>query len=251
MVRVRLGLGERRAVEGDATVTHDDRPVDERLHRAELVRDQDDGGAARLEDAQRVRQGLLVRHVDAGSRLVEDEEVGLAGQGAGDQHALLLAAAELGDADGRALARGRRRRWRRRSPRRSARVSGRKQPAPGDSAGGHDLPHRRRYAAARAGSLRDEADAVPVAEVGVRGAEERHRPRGQRQQAGHGPDQGGLAGPVGAQQREELARTHGQVDPAQDRPAADGDRRVLHLHGVHEHPFAFRSAARFSRMSER
>ena len=85
---------ERRPVVGDPAVAHHDRPVDERRQRAELVGDQHDGGAAVLEAAQRVGQRLLAGQVDPGGRLVEDEQVGLAGERAGDQHPLLLPAGQ-------------------------------------------------------------------------------------------------------------------------------------------------------------
>ena len=54
--------------------------------------------SALLELAQRVGQRVLVGQVDAGGRLVEEEQLGLAGEGAGDQHPLLLPAGEVGDA---------------------------------------------------------------------------------------------------------------------------------------------------------
>ena len=91
--------------------------------RAELVGDQHDGGAAVDEGLQRVGEGLLALHVDPGGGLVEDEQVGYAGQGAGDQHPLLLAAGEGGDAVAGLVGeadRGDRASRRRRGPRGSA-----------------------------------------------------------------------------------------------------------------------------------
>ena len=60
--------------------------------------DQHDGRAARLQGAEGVGQHLLVVQVDAGGRLVEEEQLGVAGERAGDEHPLLLAAGEGADA---------------------------------------------------------------------------------------------------------------------------------------------------------
>ena len=95
---VHLVVGERGAVVGDAAVAHHDRPVDQGGQRAELVGDQHDGRAAGLEHRERVRERLLVGQVDAGGRLVEEEQVRGPGQRPGDQGALLLSAGEVGDA---------------------------------------------------------------------------------------------------------------------------------------------------------
>ena len=59
--------------------------VDQRRHRAELVGDQHDRRTAVRQQAQGFGQGLLAGQVDAGGRLVEDEQLGLAGQCARDQ----------------------------------------------------------------------------------------------------------------------------------------------------------------------
>jgi hypothetical protein len=44
------------------------------------------------EPAKRRREGVLTGRIDSGRRLVENQEVGLGGQGPGDQRALLLTA---------------------------------------------------------------------------------------------------------------------------------------------------------------
>ena len=242
----------RRPVVGDPPVAHHDRAVDERRQRAELVGDQDDGRAGVLEAAERVGERLLARQVDACGRLVEHEQVGLAGQCAGDQHPLLLAAGERGDAvvatvgeaddvervvDGGPV--GARERA--------------QQPAAGQPAGGDHLPHRGGHAGGGARALRHEADPRPRVVLGERRAEQPQLARGQRQQAGDGADERGLAGAVRAHQGHELARHDGQVDAAQDRPAADGDRAAGQLDGSHGrvHPLASSRAVRFSRIRER
>ena len=132
-----------------------------------------------LEPAQRVGEGLLVGQVDAGGRLVEEEQLGLAGQRAGDQHPLLLAAGERGRRRRGPGRRGRPRRARRRSRRRSARDERAEQPAAGQPAGGDDLPDRGGYAGGGAGALRARSrPAASRSNVVERRAEQpRARPR--------------------------------------------------------------------------
>ncbi len=79
---------------------------------------------------------LLVGQVDAGGRLVEEEQVGLPGQRPGDQHPLLLAAGELGDPVARRGRRARRPPARRRSP------PGRRARAAAAAGGGSAGPRR-------------------------------------------------------------------------------------------------------------
>ena len=247
-------LVERRPVVGDPAVAHHHRAVDQRRHRAELVGDQHDGGAAGLEGGERVGEGALVAEVDAGGGLVEHQQVGLPGERASDEDTLLLPAAQLGHAEARPVG----------QPDDVDRVgdgppvlAGEREegPPPGDATRRDDLPDGRGYAAARGGALRHEADAPPVAEVGVRRAEEGDAATRHRQQAGDRAHEGRLAGAVGAHQCEELTGPDGEVDPAQDRAAADRDRPVVDLDrrcsGAHWHPLAFRSASRFWPMRER
>ena len=96
--------GPGRAVVGDAPGAEDDHAGDDRGGRSELVGDEQDGGARRRQRGQGVGQGLLVLGVDAGGGLVEDEELGVAGQGSGHEDPALLAAGQL--ADRRPLAAG-------------------------------------------------------------------------------------------------------------------------------------------------
>ena len=78
-----------------------------------------------LSRPQRVGERDLVGQVDAGGRLVEEEQLGLAGQRPRDQRALLLAARERRSSRRAPGRRARRPRARRRSAARSARESGR------------------------------------------------------------------------------------------------------------------------------
>src|SRR4029079_17322735 len=83
-----------RAVEDDAAADEDD-ALDESLHGAEFVRDVEDGDAESLVQlAEERAEGLLRVDVDTGGRLVEDEEVRLAGKRLRDERALLLATRE-------------------------------------------------------------------------------------------------------------------------------------------------------------
>ena len=159
-----------------------------------------------LSAAERVGERLLVGQVDAGGRLVEEEQVGLAGQGAGDQHPLLLAAGERGDAVAGPVGRGRRprarRRWRRGRPATAGAAggggsAGRRRPPPTPRRGRR---RRRRRAAARsrpAASRGTSSSGVPNSSTD---------PAASGRSPVSAADQGGLAGAVGAHQRDELAR---------------------------------------------
>ena len=160
---------------------------------------------AAAELAQRGRERLLAGRVDPGGRLVEHQQVGLAGQGAGDQGALLLAAGQGGDrvvdpvqqADiGERVAYGRA----------VGRARGPEDSAPGQPARGHHLADGGRHAAAGAQPLRHVADPGPVLEAAQVGAEQLDVAAARRHQAEHGADQGRLAGAVGAEDRDHLAR---------------------------------------------
>ena len=63
----------------------------------EVVRRQQDRQAARVEVVEQVEDLVAQADVDAGRRLVHQQQLGLAEQRAGDEHALLLAAGELPD----------------------------------------------------------------------------------------------------------------------------------------------------------
>ena len=178
-VRLEADPGHGVVVEGqpvvhDPAVPHHDRAVDQRRHRAELVGHQDDRGTALLEVAQRVGQGTLVGQVDPGVGLVEEEQLGPAGQRPGDEDALLLAAGEVRDAVAGAVG----------EPDHGQGVvdrravlpaQGTQEATPGQSAGGDHLPHRGGHPRGGRGALGHEADPVPVVEVGKRDAEELQR----------------------------------------------------------------------------
>ena len=176
---------------------------------------------------QGVGERLLALQVDPGGRLVEHEQVGLAGERAGDQHPLLLAAGQRGDAvpglvgEADRLERG---------------LDGLPVGPAASGTNGRRRESRPEATTSRteAGTpeaavdpLRDEADAVPARANAVeRGAEQPDLAAAGRDQAHHRADQRGLAGAVGAEDGDHLARRHGEVDAAQDRPAAELDGAV-------------------------
>ena len=214
--------------------------------------DQHDRRAAGDEGGERVGERLLALHVDPGGRLVEDEEVRQAGEGAGDQHPLLLPAGQRRDAVAGLLAQADR--VDRVLDRGPVLAPGRQErPAPRQPARGDDLAHGGRDAGAGADPLRHEADAAPVPEAVERGAEQPHLAAAGGHQPEHGADQGRLAGAVGAEDGEHLAGPHDEVDAAQHRTAAELDGAVGDGHDgiAHEHWFAFRRAARFARIRDR
>ncbi len=99
-----VGRGEDVGVEDDVRrPVGDDRAVHrehllEALGRAgEVVRGRDDRLAALRLGLEDVHQELLGRRVDAGHRLVEQEQVGLGGEGPGEEHAPPLAAGQAPD----------------------------------------------------------------------------------------------------------------------------------------------------------
>ena len=63
----------------------------------EVVGGQHDGEAVVVELAEQVQDLVAGAHVDARGGLVDEQQVGRAEQGAGDEHPLLLAAGELAD----------------------------------------------------------------------------------------------------------------------------------------------------------
>src|SRR6187200_1711341 len=83
-----------RAVEDDPAADEDD-TLDEPFHRAELVRDVENRDAESLvQPAEKRAESLLRVDVDTGGRLVENEELRLAGERLRDEGALLLATGE-------------------------------------------------------------------------------------------------------------------------------------------------------------
>ena len=118
-----LGGGARLA---DLAHVHDGDAVGEVAHDREVVGDEEERGAGpALEINEKIQDGGLHGDVEGGQRLVADDHVGLGGEGAGDGHALLLAARELVRVAPRVLARQDARRGEARRRGRGARRRGR------------------------------------------------------------------------------------------------------------------------------
>lgn len=80
----------------DPAAPHEGRGVADGLDDVHLVGDEQDGQAELLvEVAQQLEDGAGGLGVECGGRLVGQQHLGVAGEGAGDAHALLLAAGEL------------------------------------------------------------------------------------------------------------------------------------------------------------
>ena len=162
-----------------SALVHDHRPADQRLAAGPSSWATSSTVPPFADElAQRLGERLLAGRVHPGGRLVEHQQLGLAGQGAGDQGALLLAAGEggdrvagpVGEPDARAAPRvdrgpvGRRRAG-------AARPGGPAARRPTTSRDGG------RHAAAGAEALRDVADPVPTAGTGAAAGAEERRPR--------------------------------------------------------------------------
>src|SRR5919106_3576971 len=199
------------AVVAHPAAVHHNLAGDELFHWAEAVGDQQDRAAVLVEIFQRSGEPLLVLEIDARHRLIEDQDVGLAGHRPGDQHALLLAPRQLRDRDGRNIG----------EPQDLESVASRvaiggsiglKRSGSADPARQYDLDHRSGRAGRGRSPLRDIADPKtgfgpshsPAADAKA-AAGEGHEPQ-------EGPYQGRLTGAVRSQQREKLAGSKPEVD---------------------------------------
>jgi hypothetical protein len=198
-----------------AVVDHAD-PVGHLLGLLDVVRGQDDGDAAVAQVAHQLPHLAPQLDVDAGRRLVEEQDLRLVRQRLGDQHPALHAAGQRHDfavllvPQGQVLQHlfdvGRIRRL---AEQTAAEADG--GPHRLEHLGGEFLGHQP-DPRARLAVLRDD-----VVAVGRHGA--RRRPH----QAADDADQRRLAGPVRPQQREDLAVADLQTDVLQRLEAA-GDR---------------------------
>jgi hypothetical protein len=193
--------------------------------RVDVVGDEQDGHLLLLADASHERSdGSLIGEIEAVERLVEQQQTGAADERLGDQQALLLAAGELADGlvrvargideldhlgDSRCLSRAARQR--------------RDRDAPASAV----EPERDDVGAADAGAgvevaaLREVAD--QLVRLARRPSEHGHGSGGEREQAEHGLDQRRLAGPVRAEDGNEVAVLDGEREVAPDRPAAEAN----------------------------
>ena len=87
---------ERRARLDDAAAVHDGDVVAEMAHEAQVVADEDVRDAeALLQVEEQVHDLGADRHVERRQRLVEDDDLGILGDGTGDGDALALTARQL------------------------------------------------------------------------------------------------------------------------------------------------------------
>ena len=215
--------------------------------------DQQHRGALVHEPAEQLGERLLVLVVDAGCRLVHDEQVGVARERPCDERPLLLAAGQLGERGAQAVGEadagdgaddgvviG---------------LAGEADERPAREPTAHDdLLDRGRDAGDGARVLWYVSQPTPVAELRQRRAEQLDLPLVERDQSDRRPHQGRLARPVGAEQCDDLALGHLEVDPAEDRPPVEGHRSAVHGQTGdrrHEQEFAFRIASRLRRIRDR
>src|SRR5690606_7334088 len=200
-------------------VAQHDRALDERRERTELVEHHEDGEAVVHEPGHRRGERLLARLVDARDGLVEHEEVGPPDQGARDEHALLLAAGQL--RDGVVGAVGETHEVERL---RRARAPPAREPeaAAAEESRRDDLGRGGRHARRRAHTLGDVAEALPGQTRPERRAEQVDGAARERDDPDERADERRLARAVRAEERDDLARTDRQVDPAQDLAPAEG-----------------------------
>ena len=92
---------------------------------------------------------------------------------------------------------------------------------------------------------------MPVPEVRERAVEQSDLASDDRHQAEQRTHQGGLAGPVGTQHRDDLALAYVEIDPSQNGAAVELDGDVADLDQAHRQSFASWIAARLTRMRER
>ena len=91
---LRRQVVRRTVVDHPAAADHD-RPGHQSGQRRQLVGDDEQRGALLRQTAEDRGEDLLVPGVHPRGGFVEDEEVGLRGQGAGDEHAALLTAVSI------------------------------------------------------------------------------------------------------------------------------------------------------------
>ena len=196
------------------------------------------------------RESFLSLGVNARRRLVEHEQLGLCREGLGDESALLLSAREprKGSAGDCAeahtgdrlvdllpvLSSG------------SAKQADTWQPP-----GRDDLSHRGGSAHIELRPLGQVADRLAPGELDRRLAEEQRLTGVRTLEAEDEPQQRRLPAAVGPRDRDELPSLDGQVDVGEHgRPLAVRERQRSGL-DCYRHPRAFRSAPRFSRMTEK
>jgi len=220
------GIGElgRSAVEEDPALEHDD-AIEVAGHRAELVGDEQNRGTVLVDEVhERVAKEPLRLGVDTRDRLVEHEELRLAGEGLGDQRPLTLPPGELRELAMAVCA----------QCDRIERVVdrpaiGRPWPSPpgtsGKPAGGDRLLDRRGEVGGELAPLGHVAEPASLTEATGRGTEQLDSAVAQREQAEEQAQQRRLARAIGAHQGDELAGRDREVDAFEHGlgPVREGD----------------------------
>ena len=191
-----------------------------------------------MQVAQEVHERQLGGGVHAARRLVEREQLGIGGEGAGDERALALPAGELAEA---LLHKVLHADAGERAPRLVAIGAARPPPRPERRHATHErhLARGERPDRVHVLALRHVADREPLAP--------RDAPGDRREGAEQRAEERGLAAAVRADDREEVARRDGDVEPVEQRPTAVPDRRALEVHERRAHRVA--PAMRFTSKS--
>src|SRR5215213_611783 len=245
-----------RTVGDDPALVQLDCSIQQGSQRTYLVQDDQHRCAGGYQLSQQVGQGLLGSQVDPGGRLVQHQQLRLAGQRSSDQDSLLLSAGERGHLGRRPVSQvdnGQRPRYR------AAIASSEREEGftAGQSTGGHHLldlgssQHGPR-------ALWYVADPGPGSKAAQRSPEEAYLPALIGKQPDQRSDQCRLAGSIAAHQRHCLAPMHPKIDAAEDGKTTELDRHVVGADDVcalwrrpYGHPLAFRRAARLAAITVR
>ena len=202
---------------------------------ADVVADEDEGDLALAVQVveHRVEGGLRLR-IDAARGLVEDDQLGVGHERAGDQDALLLTRRER--ADPRARVRFHACARQRLAHARSLRSADALEEAEArHEPGGDHLLHGHGQGRVERGPLGDIAQPPPLPECRRRLAEEPHRAFLGHEQPQHDAQERGLARAVGADDAEKVAGLDGQVDAVEHADFTVGDADALELdEGTHQ-----------------
>ena len=214
--RVRLDQLAGRALGDDAALVHHDEAVAELLGLVHVVGRQHERDALLLEPVQAVPQDVAGLRVETGGRLVEEQQLGVVDQRAGDRHPPLHPARQRVD-----LARGPFRELHEvEQLGRAALALG---PREVEVAAVDDQVLGDGQLVVELVGLRHDAEAGPDL-AAVRGgleAEHPQRPGGRRRRAADHPHRRGLAGPVRPEEPERLAAVDLDVDAVDRREVAE------------------------------
>lgn len=216
---------------GDATGVEQEGMAEDRRDFLDVVGYEDEGGMGAVAEAGDEIEKAFARHgVETGAGFIEDEEIGLGHETAGDQDTLAFALGEEGPravGEGRDIDEGEEGGGltgiRRTEP--FAEVDGRV------AATGDDFEGRFVVVEPLAQSGTDETDTFPEfgpVRLAVAMTEEFEGAGGRGEVPGEGGEQGGLAGAVGAEDDPVLSRGDGPVDVGEEGYGSPGYAEVGH-----------------------